>query len=152
MTELKPPTKPIPDWQSARDAWVHDVEGLVTEVDGWCRAEGWATRIIPRRLRDNQLGEHVVPALLLQVEFAQLMLEPVSPNVPGSDGLVELYLMPRYDTIARVYREHGDWRTYAGPDWNRTDDFSTTGNVPLQHGLFVWIVTRMVEDARQRAV
>ena len=148
-TELKPPTKPIPDWQAVRDAWVRDVEALVAEVHGWCKAEGWADRVLPRILRDNQIGEHVAPALLLQVEFAQLLLDPVYPSLPGEEGLAELYLLPQYDNIARLIREPGGWEIIAGWDWHGRGDPLTVPGRPFERNVFVAIVNRMVADARQ---
>lgn len=150
-TELMPPADPVTDWQAFREAWVRDVESLVAEVDGWCKAEGWATRVIPRKLRDSQVGEHVVPALLLQVEFAQLLLEPRSPRVPGCDGLVDLYLLPQYDDIASVIRTAAGWRIHAGRDWDDRGDSLTPTGQPFARPVFVDTVNRMVADARERA-
>ena len=152
MTDLKPPNTPIPDWQAVRDAWVRDVQALVAEADGWCRAEGWATRAIPRRIADRAVGDHVAPALLIQVELVQLLLEPVSPRVPGADGVLDLYLMPRYDDIASIYRHADGWRVNDSREWTASGDVSHTPGRPFGREVFIDTVNRMVADARQRAV
>ena len=128
MPELKLPTKPVENWEGIRDEWVRAVEELVKSVEGWCRALGWPTRRIEKRMAETKLGEYVAPALLIQVDLTKLMLEPVARFVPGADGVVDLYLMPGYDDIASIYLRGGEWQihyTVAGdaipPELRKTD-------------------------------
>lgn len=110
MAELKLPTKPAPNWERVRDDWVRAVEQLVADVEGWCRENNWPTRRIPKRLTESPIGEYVVPALHLQFDLVQLLLEPVARFVPGAEGVTDLYSMPRYDDVASIYRREGAWQ------------------------------------------
>jgi hypothetical protein len=112
MSQLKAPKKPIADWEKVRDEWVRAVEQLVTDVEGWCKANDWPTRRIDKRLEESKIGEYVVPALLIQVDLVKLLLEPVARFVPGADGVVDLYLMPQYDDTASIYRRNGIWQIH----------------------------------------
>ena len=41
-----------------------------------------------------------------------MLLEPVARFAPGTEGIVDLYLMPAYDDIASVYLENGAWNLH----------------------------------------
>ena len=46
----------------------------------------------------------------MQARFTRVLLEPITRFAPGTDGVVNLYLMPAYDDIASLYRVSGEWR------------------------------------------
>lgn len=140
------------DRTAARDAWVRNVEGLVSDVTRWCKARNWPTRRLTRKLRDSQLGDHEAPALLIQVDFAQLLLEPITPRVAGAEGLVDLYAMPRYDDIASIIREASGWRIHAGRDWPGTGDLTSSPGRPFGEAEFDSVARQMADDAQKRPV
>jgi hypothetical protein len=105
----------------ARSAWARRVADLVDHVERWTKELGWATRRIEKRLEDSYIGKHQVPALLLQEDTTRALLEPVGRSAPGTEGIVDLYLMPAYDDIASLY--------YYENRWNLHYAFSGTGAV-----------------------
>ncbi len=113
MSQLKLPKKPVPDWEKVRDEWVRAVEQLVADVEAWCKANDWPTRRIEKRLEDSRIGEYYAPALVIQVDLVKLMLEPVARYTPGSDGVVDLYLMPAYADAASIFRRGSRWEFFA---------------------------------------
>jgi hypothetical protein len=56
---------------------------------------------------DGQVFE--IPALFLQKGPTRVLLDPVAYDVPGAEGVVDLYLMPTYDDTASLYFESGGW-------------------------------------------
>jgi len=48
----------------------------------------------------------------MQEETVRVLLEPISASAPGSDGLVDLYLMPGYDDIANLYHRKDGWHVH----------------------------------------
>jgi hypothetical protein len=94
----------------ARTIWIDRVTLLVGQVEQWARELGWATRRLGKRIDDSWIGKHNVPALLMQEDICRIMLEPVARSIPGTEGVVDLYLMPAYDDIASLY--------YYGERWN----------------------------------
>jgi hypothetical protein len=92
-----------------RAVWIDRVKKLVGMVDGWAREMGWSTRRVEKKLDDPRVGTHRVPALLMQVETCRIILEPVGRSAPGAEGVVDLYLMPAYDDIARIYYYGNRW-------------------------------------------
>lgn len=92
-----------------RRAWISHVEELVTQIELWAKDLQWSTRRIDKRMDDPHVGPYMVPALMLQQDLVQILLEPVSRLVPGGDGLVDLYLIPAYDDIASLFLRENGW-------------------------------------------
>jgi hypothetical protein len=61
------------------------------------------------------LREYKAPALLMQRETVEVILNPVSRFVPGADGAVDLNFIPAYDDIANLYLMGGEWRLHYAP-------------------------------------
>lgn len=104
-----------------RSNWVNRVSKLVQEVEQWARDLGWSSRRVEKRLEDSRVGNHRLPALLLQEDTCRVLLEPVGRSTPGAEGVVDLYLMPAYDDIASLY--------YYGNQWNLHYMFAGTPTV-----------------------
>lgn len=100
------------DRVSARHAWLDKIQKLVATVNTWAKELGWATKVVEKRMEDAEIGNYKAPALLLQEEMTRLLLEPVARSAPGTDGLVDLYLMPSYDDIASLYYYDGRWNVH----------------------------------------
>jgi|GEM_PF-768372 len=92
--------------------WLGKLEHLIDSVRGWASDLGWSTRVIEKPTEDLEIGDYKVPALLMQEETTKALLEPVARSTPGSEGLVDLYLMPAYDDIASIYFEKNRWNVY----------------------------------------
>lgn len=93
-----------------RAIWNERVTSLVGQVERWAREMDWSTRRVEKKLDDARIGKHRVPALLMQQDTCRVLLEPVGRSAPGTEGIVDLYLMPAYDDIASLY--------YYGNQWN----------------------------------
>lgn len=92
--------------------WLNRLEGLVTQINEWANDFDWSTRRITKKLSDSEIGEHTVPALILQKETARVLLEPIARSAPGVEGVVDLYLMPAYDDIASLFFVNGKWQLH----------------------------------------
>jgi len=92
--------------------WLERLNGLVSSVETWAKEYGWATRRIEKTMKDSVLGEYKAPALRIQEDLAQILLEPIARFTPGSEGVVDLYLMPAYDDVASIYFSDGSWNLH----------------------------------------
>jgi hypothetical protein len=97
---------------AVRADWLARLGELVGKFKGWAEQSGWRTREITKAMKDSVLGEYRAPALLMQRETVEAILNPVSRFVPGADGAVDLYLMPAYDDIASLYLLDGEWKLH----------------------------------------
>ncbi len=95
-----------------RTAWIERVNDLISEVEGWAKELDWATRRVSKKLDDSRIGKHRVPALLMQADTCRVLLEPLGRSSIGTEGVVDLYLMPAYDDIARLTYDHGGWNLH----------------------------------------
>jgi hypothetical protein len=100
-----------------RDAWLDRLFQLIGDVECWAGRVGWSTRRVEIAREDSEIGKYKAPALLLQQEATRILLEPIARSTPGSQGVVDLYLMPAYDDIACLYRRDNGWHVhYMFPD------------------------------------
>jgi hypothetical protein len=95
-----------------RYEWLERLGNLVATVKRWAEELDWATKVVQKRIEDAEIGNYKAPALLLQEEAVRLFLEPIARDVPGGEGLVDLYLMPSYDDIASLYYYNGRWNVH----------------------------------------
>jgi hypothetical protein len=95
-----------------RDEWLENLSGLMETVRGWAQDLDWSTRQIEKKMEDSQLGTYRAPALILQKETVRMMLEPIAPSAPGAEGIVDFYLMPAYDDIARLFFYDNGWQLH----------------------------------------
>jgi hypothetical protein len=112
-------TNPLPgvvaDSEELKRQWLAHLTTLVDTVEGWARELGWSTRRIEKNMKDSELGRYQAPALLLQEEFTRGLLDPIYHYSPGTEGAVDLYLMPAYDDVARLFFSDGKWSVYRMP-------------------------------------
>ena len=92
-----------------RDQFKTRVDALVKQVREWVEPHDWVTKEYPKKMRDIEHQAYPISALFLQKGPVRLLLDPVAYDVPGSEGVVDLYLMPTYDDMASLYFEKGSW-------------------------------------------
>jgi hypothetical protein len=92
-----------------REQFRKHVAALVDQVRRWVEPHDWVTKIYPKKLRDVENQVYEIPALFLQKGAIRVLLDPVAYDVPGAEGVVDLYLMPTYDDMASLYLENGNW-------------------------------------------
>ncbi len=97
---------------TARYEWLEKLNKLVATVKGWADELDWATRVVEKKMEDAEIGNYKAPGLLLQQETVRLFLEPVARAAPGTEGVVDLYLMPSYDDIASLYFYNNRWNVH----------------------------------------
>ena len=97
---------------TARHEWLERLRKLVATVKGWADELDWATRVVNKKMEDAEIGNYKASALLLQKETVRLFLEPVARSAPGTEGVVDLYLMPSYDDIASLYYDNNRWNVH----------------------------------------
>jgi hypothetical protein len=97
------------------DDWLARLGPLVRSVEVWAQELGWATRVVEKPMEDSQIGEYKAPGLLMQEGVNRILLEPVGRSAPGTEGVVDLYLMPAYDDIASLYFYDGRWNLHYAP-------------------------------------
>lgn len=109
MIKQREREKVAPGRMARQREWLDRLTQLVTTVRGWAEELEWATRAVTKEMEDAEIGDYSAPALLLQQDATRLFLEPIAREAPGTEGVVDLYLMPSYDDIASLYYHHRRW-------------------------------------------
>ncbi len=109
MPTRKKARKVSDDPNVLRDDWLRVLAELIVTVRVWAEELDWSTRQITKKMTDSRLGRYEAPALLMQKETARVLLEPIARFTPGTDGVVDLYLMPAYEDVAVLYFVEGQW-------------------------------------------
>jgi hypothetical protein len=112
MTGPKMTRPRVDDPNATRDEWLMHLNGLCAQVKGWVEGTGWRTRVIEKSMKDSVLGEYKAPAMLMQRDTVEVIVDPVGRFAPGADGVVDLYLLPAYDDIASLYLVGGAWKLH----------------------------------------
>jgi hypothetical protein len=100
------------DADAVRAAWLKRLGDLIDQIEGWARELDWSTRRIEKKMEDSQIGKYRAPALLLQRDTSRILAEPIGRSAPGTEGVVDLYLMPAYDDIASLLFYNGTWNLH----------------------------------------
>jgi hypothetical protein len=97
-----------------REQFENRVKDLIDQVRRWAEPHEWVTKAYTKKLRDTDNQVYQIPALFLQKGPIRVLLDPVAYDVPGAEGVVDLYLMPTYDDLASLHFEEGTWRIRYG--------------------------------------
>jgi hypothetical protein len=132
------------------DEWLFRLRRLIHTVRGWAEDLGWSTREIEKPMEDSEIGNYQhYPALLLQEGTTKALLEPVGRSSPGSEGLVDLYLMPAYDDIASLYYHNNRWNLHYAPRVKPGTESSQTEGKLLTKASFRKALDEMKKHAQE---
>lgn len=132
----------------ARTAWLERVNALVVQVEAWAKELNWSTRRVEKTLDDSYIGDHRVPALMMQEDTCRILLEPVGRSAPGAEGVVDLYLLPAYDDIATLYFYDRRWNLhYAFPNARPVASVREAEAMPLTKESFEKVLAEMRQGA-----
>jgi hypothetical protein len=91
------------------DAFAKQVETVVSDFEASFSERDWSVRRDPKRMRDEIGRVYSVQSLTLIKGPVRLLLDPNGYDIPGADGVMDLYLLPPYDPVATLYLEDGEW-------------------------------------------
>jgi hypothetical protein len=75
----------VDDPDATRDEWLRILKDLLAQVRRWAEGAAWRTRIIEKSMKDSVLGQYKAPAMLMQRETVEVILDPVGRFAPGTD-------------------------------------------------------------------
>jgi hypothetical protein len=96
--------------------WLGLLTPLMESIQGWADELGWSHRRVEKPMKDEDIGDYRVPALLLQEDTVRVAVDPIGRSAPGTEGVVDFYLMPAYDDIASLYYYGGRWNLHSMPE------------------------------------
>ncbi len=91
------------------DEFAKQVETVIRDFEACLSERDWSMRRDPKRMRDETGNVFSVLSLTLINAPVRLLLDPNGYDIPGADGVMDLYLLPPYDPVATLYLEDGEW-------------------------------------------
>ncbi len=91
------------------DIFTNQVEMVAARFEDSLPDRDWSIRRDLKRMRDETGAAFSVLALTLIKGPVRLLLDPNGYDIPGAEGVMDLYLLPPYDPVATLFLENGEW-------------------------------------------
>ncbi len=104
--------------KAQRDAWLHVLEKLKSDVQKWAKENQWEIEIEDKDIEERYLGQYKAPILRIKADNGWLILEPVGKRVYGCEGLVQVQSFPAGNRV-KLLLDGEKWRirTESSLDW-----------------------------------
>ena len=112
MATADTPVNSSEDGRKLRERWIERLSTLMKEVRLWAGELGWSTTEVPKKMQDSEIGFYEANGLVLQKNFAKVLMDPIARSAPGAQGIVDFYLMPGLDDVASLYFYDNVWNLH----------------------------------------
>lgn len=147
MSTIKQPNKQPPPGDTDRQILLGRLAELRDRIEAWAQHADWSTRRIEKTMRDAS-GSYAAPGLLMQKEFCRLLLDPIGGASAADEAAADLYRMPEYDDVARLYFSDGQWRLhFVFPGANTPTEIIDATSPPLSQELLIDVLQAMSQHA-----
>jgi hypothetical protein len=89
--------------------WLEAQEQMVKEATAAAQEKGWYVEKDEKKLRETLLGAYSAPRLRIRTPLKEVVLDPIARFGSGRQGVVDLVVMPTYDTAYLVTLKEGSW-------------------------------------------
>ena len=146
MSTTKQPNLETPE-ATARAKSLGLLAELRDRIETWARQSDWSTRRIEKTIHDSS-ESYSAPGLLLQKEFCRILLDPLDGGSADDEAAADLYRMPEYDDVARLYFSGGQWHMhFMFPGAGVTPEISDASSPPLSQKLLIEALQAMSQHA-----
>jgi hypothetical protein len=136
MSQSTLPKTPVPNWEQVRDEWIDAVTRLIGDAEQWSLNQDWSVRRAKKTIKEDRIGAYEVPQLLIQSTAGRLLLDPAARYIVGGTGLVDLFLMPSYDSVTITPNNDGGWRLHPDGDADKWLPWSEENFIATAEMLF----------------
>jgi hypothetical protein len=89
--------------------WLEAQEQMVREAEEAAKEKGWYVEKEQKKLQESLLGEYRAPRLRIRTPFKEVLLDPIARFGSGRQGIVDLVVMPTYETAYLLTLKAGRW-------------------------------------------
>jgi hypothetical protein len=90
--------------------WLEAQEKMVREASAAAKKKGWYIERDEKEVLESLLGTYKAPRLRIRTRDKEVVLDPIARFGTGRRGIVDLVIMPTYETIYLVTFKDGDWQ------------------------------------------
>lgn len=95
------------------DNFARQVGSLIGLFQSAVAGTQWASSKESKTMRDEDDKLFTVPTLTLQKGPTRLYLDPTGYDIPGADGVADLYLVPTGEPMASLYLDANRWSIHS---------------------------------------
>jgi hypothetical protein len=93
-----------------RDEWLAAQDQMMNEAAEAAESQGWHVEKDQKKVHETLLGDYKAPRLFITTRKKQeVVLDPIARFGSGRQGIVDLAVMPRFETIYLVTFKNGAW-------------------------------------------
>ena len=90
--------------------WLEAQQRMMQEARSAAEAEGWYVQMDEKEVLESLLGSYKAPRLRIRTHAREVVLDPVARFGSGRKGVVDLVVMPTYETAYLVAFKDGQWQ------------------------------------------
>ena len=90
--------------------WLEAQQEMMAEARAAADAKGWSVQMDEKEVLESLLGSYKAPRLRIRTEDREVVLDPVARFGSGRKGVVDLVVMPTYETAYLVAFKNGQWQ------------------------------------------
>jgi hypothetical protein len=109
--------------------WIEAQQEMVAEATAAAESQGWYVEKDEKLVRESLLGAYDAPRLRIRTRDSEVVLDPIARFGSGRQGVVDLVVLPTYETAYLVAFKDGNWRIVSPRGTLRSRPFSRTALV-----------------------
>jgi len=90
--------------------WLEAQKQMMAEATEAAKAKGWYVEKDEKEVTESLLGTYKAPRLRIRTQNNEVVLDPVARFGSGRRGIVDLVVLPTYETIYLVAFKDGQWQ------------------------------------------
>ncbi len=90
--------------------WLEAQQKMMHEATAAAKAKGWYVQMDEKEILESLLGSYKAPRLRIRTQDREVVLDPVARFGSGRQGVVDLVVMPAYETAYLVAFKNGQWQ------------------------------------------
>ena len=83
---------------------------MMKEARAAAEAKGWYVQMDEKEVLESLLGSYKAPRLRIRTQDREVVLDPVARFGSGCQGVVDLVVLPAYETAYLVAFKNGQWQ------------------------------------------
>lgn len=90
--------------------WLQAQQKMIVEATAAAQAHGWFVQQDEKELLESLLGSYKAPRLRIRTRDKEIVLDPIACFGSGGQGVVDLVVMPTYETAYLVVFKDDNWQ------------------------------------------
>jgi hypothetical protein len=117
--------------------WLNAQQQMMEEATEAAKAKGWHVDQDEKEILESLLGIYQAPRLRIRTQDKEVILDPIARFGSGRQGVVDLVVMPTYETAYMV--------TYKGNHWYIVSPHGSQHSRPFNRTTLVNTITKLAD-------